>query len=45
MAGATPAAARLVDERGVLVVPDRLANAGGVLVSYFEWIQANQAYW
>ena len=30
---------------GVLVVPDILANAGGVIVSYFEWVQANQAYW
>jgi glutamate dehydrogenase (NAD(P)+) len=29
----------------VLVVPDILANAGGVVVSYFEWVQANQAYW
>ncbi len=29
----------------VLVVPDILANAGGVIVSYFEWVQANQAYW
>ena len=28
-----------------LVVPDILANAGGVIVSYFEWVQANQAYW
>ena len=28
-----------------LVVPDILANAGGVVVSYFEWVQANQAYW
>jgi glutamate dehydrogenase (NAD(P)+) len=27
------------------VVPDILANAGGVVVSYFEWVQANQAYW
>ena len=33
----------LVD-RDVLVVPDILANAGGVVVSYFEWVQANQAY-
>ena len=32
-------------ERGILVVPDILANAGGVIVSYFEWVQANQAYW
>ena len=29
----------------MLVVPDILANAGGVVVSYFEWVQANQAYW
>jgi glutamate dehydrogenase (NAD(P)+) len=28
-----------------VVVPDILANAGGVIVSYFEWVQANQAYW
>ncbi|QSR24433.1 glutamate dehydrogenase [Nocardioides aromaticivorans] len=35
----------LLRERGVLVVPDILANAGGVVVSYFEWVQANQAYW
>jgi glutamate dehydrogenase (NAD(P)+) len=31
--------------RGVVVVPDILANAGGVVVSYFEWVQAQQAYW
>ncbi|MFM1920970.1 MAG: Glutamate dehydrogenase, partial [Candidatus Hydrogenedentota bacterium] len=37
---------RILDERGVLVVPDILANAGGVTVSYFEWTQ-NKAgfYW
>lgn len=35
----------LLAERGVIVVPDILANAGGVVVSYFEWVQANQAYW
>ena len=32
-------------DRGIVVVPDILANAGGVIVSYFEWVQANQAYW
>jgi len=32
-------------ERAIVVVPDILANAGGVVVSYFEWVQANQAYW
>lgn len=32
-------------EQGILVVPDILANAGGVIVSYFEWVQGNQAYW
>lgn len=35
----------MLEKAGVLVVPDILANAGGVVVSYFEWVQANQAYW
>ncbi|EYB68757.1 Glu/Leu/Phe/Val dehydrogenase [Deinococcus phoenicis] len=35
----TPAADDLLAERGVTVVPDVLANAGGVTVSYFEWVQ------
>jgi glutamate dehydrogenase/leucine dehydrogenase len=35
----------ILRQRGVLVVSDTLANAGGVVVSYFEWVQANQAYW
>jgi glutamate dehydrogenase (NAD(P)+) len=35
----------ILDDNGVMVVPDILANAGGVVVSYFEWVQANQAYW
>jgi glutamate dehydrogenase (NAD(P)+) len=41
----TREADRLLAEQGVTVVPDILANAGGVLVSYFEWVQGNQAYW
>jgi glutamate dehydrogenase (NAD(P)+) len=41
----TPTADRILAERDILVVPDILANAGGVIVSYFEWVQANQAYW
>ena len=41
----TPAADALLADAGTLVVPDILANAGGVIVSYFEWVQANQAYW
>ncbi|WP_123307232.1 Glu/Leu/Phe/Val dehydrogenase [Cellulomonas sp. PhB143] len=35
----------ILAKNGVVVVPDVLANAGGVVVSYFEWVQANQAYW
>ena len=41
----TRGADRVLADRGVLVVPDILANAGGVVVSYFEWVQANQAFW
>ncbi|MFC6286934.1 Glu/Leu/Phe/Val dehydrogenase [Nocardioides sp. GCM10027113] len=41
----TPEADAVLEAAGVLVVPDILANAGGVIVSYFEWVQANQAYW
>lgn len=41
----TPRADAILRERDVIVVPDILANAGGVVVSYFEWVQANQAYW
>ncbi len=36
---------RIFADRDILVVPDILANAGGVIVSYFEWVQGNQAYW
>ena len=41
----TPEADLILQSRGVLVVPDILANAGGVVVSYFEWVQATQRYW
>jgi len=40
----TKEADTILNDRGVIVVPDILANAGGVIVSYFEWVQANQAY-
>lgn len=38
-------ATRILTERGVLIVPDVLASAGGVVVSYFEWVQNNQGYY
>ncbi len=40
----TPDADRQLAERGVLVIPDILANAGGVIVSYFEWAQNFQQF-
>jgi glutamate dehydrogenase (NAD(P)+) len=40
----TPAADDVLEERGILVLPDVLANAGGVVVSYFEWVQGLQEY-
>lgn len=38
-------ATRILSERGILLVPDVLASAGGVTVSYFEWVQNNQGYY
>ena len=39
-----PDADDILNEKGVLVIPDILANAGGVTVSYFEWVQDRQGY-
>ena len=42
----TPAADAILAQRGVAVIPDILANGGGVLVSYFEWVQGVQSlFW
>jgi len=40
----TPEADRILNDRGVMIVPDILANAGGVTVSYFEWVQDLQRF-
>jgi len=40
----TPEADEILQDRGILVVPDILANAGGVVVSYFEWVQDMQGF-
>jgi glutamate dehydrogenase (NAD(P)+) len=40
----TTEADEMLEARGVLILPDILANAGGVVVSYFEWVQDIQAY-
>ncbi|WP_129731795.1 Glu/Leu/Phe/Val family dehydrogenase [Ectobacillus funiculus] len=41
----TMEATNILTERGILLVPDILASAGGVTVSYFEWVQNNQGYY
>jgi len=41
----TPEADSILEERGIVVIPDILANAGGVTVSYFEWVQGIQKYY
>lgn len=40
----TPAGDRILIDKGILTVPDILANSGGVIVSYFEWVQDKQNY-
>jgi glutamate dehydrogenase (NAD(P)+) len=40
----TPEADAILEDKGVLILPDVLANAGGVVVSYFEWVQGLQQY-
>ena len=41
----TTEATKILTDRGILLVPDVLASAGGVTVSYFEWVQNNQGYY
>lgn len=41
----TTAATKILTEKGILLVPDVLGNSGGVIVSYFEWVQNNQGYY
>ncbi|WP_407268721.1 Glu/Leu/Phe/Val family dehydrogenase [Radiobacillus sp. PE A8.2] len=41
----TLAATKILNDKGTLLVPDVLASAGGVTVSYFEWVQNNQGYY
>ena len=40
----TPSADKILESKGIFVVPDILTNAGGVVVSYFEWVQGIQGY-
>lgn len=41
----TPEADKIINEKNIILVPDVLANAGGVLVSYYEWVQNQQGYY
>ena len=40
----TPEADQILEEKGIIVIPDILCNAGGVVVSYFEWVQSLQSF-
>jgi glutamate dehydrogenase (NAD(P)+) len=40
----TPGGDQILNDKEILVVPDILANSGGVIVSYFEWVQDKQNY-
>ncbi|MBM7553377.1 Glu/Leu/Phe/Val family dehydrogenase [Thalassobacillus pellis] len=41
----TPEGDKILEEKGIFVIPDILCNAGGVTVSYFEWVQNNMNYY
>lgn len=41
----TPPADEILNDKNIIVIPDILANSGGVIVSYFEWVQSNQEYY
>jgi glutamate dehydrogenase len=41
----TPEADAVLKEKGIILIPDVLANSGGVTVSYFEWVQNNMGYY
>ena len=45
IAPTTAAADGILEKSGIFVVPDILANAGGVTVSYFEWVQNREGYY
>jgi glutamate dehydrogenase (NAD(P)+) len=40
----TPGADRVLEDQGVMLIPDILANAGGVTVSYYEWVQDQYSF-